>query len=42
VPGAVLAPLAPAKHMGLVERHQEFDAIVAAFIDAQASVQRSA
>jgi pimeloyl-ACP methyl ester carboxylesterase len=36
VPGAVLKPLAPAKHMGLMERHDAFDGLLAEFIDAQA------
>lgn len=39
VPGAVLAPLAPAKHMGLLERHDAFDALLAEFIDGRAAVR---
>ncbi len=39
VPGAALTVLAPAKHMGLMERHAEFDAALAAFIDTHAAVR---
>jgi pimeloyl-ACP methyl ester carboxylesterase len=42
IPGAVLTPLAPAKHMGLMERHDAFNATVAAFMDARATVRLSA
>ncbi len=38
VPDATLAVLAPGKHMGLMERHEEFDAVLARFIDARAAV----
>lgn len=34
VPGATLVALSPAKHMGLMERHEQFDALVARFCDA--------
>jgi pimeloyl-ACP methyl ester carboxylesterase len=39
VPGAVLAELAPAKHMGLMERHADFNATVERFVEAQALVR---
>jgi pimeloyl-ACP methyl ester carboxylesterase len=39
VPGAALAALAPAKHMGLLERHGEFDTLLAEFIDTHAAVR---
>jgi pimeloyl-ACP methyl ester carboxylesterase len=42
IPGATLAPLAPAKHMGLIERHDDFDTMLATFVDAQAAVRVSA
>jgi pimeloyl-ACP methyl ester carboxylesterase len=42
IPGAQLAALAPAKHMGLVEHHDDFDAIVAGFIEARAHARVSA
>lgn len=38
VPGAELTTLAPARHMGLVERHAEFSAVVARFCE---TVQRT-
>jgi pimeloyl-ACP methyl ester carboxylesterase len=38
IPGATLAALAPAKHMGLMERHAEFDAVIARFIDFHAPI----
>jgi pimeloyl-ACP methyl ester carboxylesterase len=37
IPGAALEALTPAKHMGLMERHEEFDALLAAFTSAQAT-----
>jgi pimeloyl-ACP methyl ester carboxylesterase len=37
VPGGALAPLAAAKHMGLMEHHADFDAKVEAFIERQAA-----
>jgi pimeloyl-ACP methyl ester carboxylesterase len=42
VPGSSLAALAPAKHMSLMERHEEFDDIVARFVDAHEPVRISA
>lgn len=38
VPGAVLVALVPAKHMGFMERHAEFDGMIADFIDSHAPV----
>jgi pimeloyl-ACP methyl ester carboxylesterase len=38
VPGATLVPLPDAKHMGLMERHGQFDAAVLAFCDAREAV----
>ena len=38
IPGATLAALAPAKHMGFMERHAEFDAVIARFIDFHAPI----
>ncbi len=32
IPGATLATLAPAKHMGLIEHHERFNALVADFV----------
>ena len=37
-PGATLAALSPAKHMGLMERHDEFDVLLASFCEARFSV----
>jgi pimeloyl-ACP methyl ester carboxylesterase len=34
VPGATLATLSPAKHMGLLEHHERFDRLVAGFADS--------
>jgi pimeloyl-ACP methyl ester carboxylesterase len=34
IPGSTLVVLAPARHMGLVERNDRFDAVVAEFADA--------
>jgi pimeloyl-ACP methyl ester carboxylesterase len=34
VPGATLATLSPAKHMGLLEHHARFDRLVAGFADS--------
>ena len=42
IPGAVLAALPSAKHMGLMERHDDFDATVMSFIDSHAAVRLSA
>jgi pimeloyl-ACP methyl ester carboxylesterase len=42
VPGATLAVLSPGKHMGLMERHAEFNALLAEFVDARATVRVSA
>jgi pimeloyl-ACP methyl ester carboxylesterase len=42
IPGAVLEPLAPAKHMGLMERHAAFDAMLAAFMVEHTAVRVSA
>ncbi|MEA2721545.1 MAG: hypothetical protein QOJ39_3409 [Candidatus Eremiobacteraeota bacterium] len=42
IPGAALATLAPAKHMGLMERHTEFDAVLADFVDGHATVRVAA
>jgi pimeloyl-ACP methyl ester carboxylesterase len=39
VPGATLAALTPAKHMGLLEHHDQFDALLESFMDAQAAVR---
>jgi pimeloyl-ACP methyl ester carboxylesterase len=39
IPRAALAPLSPAKHMGLMERHAQFDVMVERFIEAQAAVR---
>lgn len=33
IPGATLARLAPAKHMGLIEHHERFDRLVAGFAE---------
>ncbi len=38
VPDGTLAALAPAKHMGLMERHDAFNALVAGFCDARVPV----
>jgi pimeloyl-ACP methyl ester carboxylesterase len=38
IPGATLSVLAPAKHMGLMESHDAFNATVAEFIEAHAAV----
>jgi pimeloyl-ACP methyl ester carboxylesterase len=37
VPGASIVTLSPARHMGVIERNEEFDAAVAEFADACAS-----
>ena len=42
VPGATLAPLAAAKHMGLVEHHPAFNAKLEAFVDRHAAVHSAA
>jgi pimeloyl-ACP methyl ester carboxylesterase len=42
MPDATLAPLNAAKHMGLVEQHAEFDAMLAAFIDRCPAAVRAA
>ncbi len=42
IPGATLAALTPAKHMGLMERHGEFNAMLADFIEAHAPLAVSA
>ncbi len=42
IPDATLVALAPAKHMGLVERHAEFDATLLAFIGARAALHARA
>jgi pimeloyl-ACP methyl ester carboxylesterase len=42
MPGATLAPLRSAKHMGLMEHHADFDAEVAAFVDRRAAVHSAA
>jgi pimeloyl-ACP methyl ester carboxylesterase len=34
VPGATLATLSPARHMGLIERHPQFAELVEQFVDA--------
>jgi pimeloyl-ACP methyl ester carboxylesterase len=39
IPGATLAALTPAKHMGLMERHEQFNGILAAFMDAHAAAR---
>ncbi|MDQ6826933.1 MAG: alpha/beta hydrolase [Candidatus Eremiobacteraeota bacterium] len=39
IPQSTLVGLAPAKHMGLMERYVEFNAILAQFIDAHATVR---
>ena len=38
VPDGTLAPLSPAKHMGLMERHDAFNALLAGFCDAHETV----
>jgi pimeloyl-ACP methyl ester carboxylesterase len=42
MPGATLAPLRSAKHMGLMEHHADFDAVVATFVDRRAAVHSAA
>ena len=42
IPGAILEALTPAKHMGLMERHDEFNTTLAAFTGAEVAVRLSA
>ena len=42
IPGATLATLTAAKHMGLVEHHPSFNAKVEAFVDRRAAVHSAA
>ena len=37
IPGAELVTLAPARHVGLIERHAEFSRLVGAFLAARGS-----
>jgi pimeloyl-ACP methyl ester carboxylesterase len=39
IPGAILQAVTPAKHMGLMERHDEFNTTLAAFTGAEAAVR---
>ncbi len=39
IPGATLAVLTPGKHMGLLERHDEFNAMLGSFVDVHAAVR---